>query len=90
MKRKRFSEEEIAFALRQADAGSSVEEVCRKLGISEPTFYWWKKQFGYPRTSFRRLTMTIRRRLPYTSSSFSAFSRSSSRIARRNSSTSRP
>jgi putative transposase len=41
MKRKRFSEEQIAFALRQADAGSSVEEVCRKLGISEPTFYRW-------------------------------------------------
>ena len=41
MKRKRFSEEQIAFALRQAESGSSVEEVCRKLGISEPTFYRW-------------------------------------------------
>ena len=46
MKRKRFSEEQIAFSLRQAEAGSSVEEVCRKLGISEPTFYRWKKQFA--------------------------------------------
>jgi putative transposase len=46
MKRKRFSEEQIAFALRQAEAGSSVEEICRKLGISEPTFYRWKKQFA--------------------------------------------
>jgi len=46
MKRKRFSEEQIAFAWRQAEAGSSVEEVCRKLGISEPTFYRWKKQFA--------------------------------------------
>jgi putative transposase len=46
MKRKRFSEEQIAFALRQAEAGSSVEEFCRKLGISEPTFYRWKKQFA--------------------------------------------
>ena len=46
MKRKRFSEEQIAFALRQAEAGSSVEEVCRKLGISEPTFYRWKKRFA--------------------------------------------
>ena len=46
MKRKRLSEEQIAFALRQAEAGSSVEEICRKLGISEPTFYRWKKQFA--------------------------------------------
>ena len=46
MKRKRFSEEQIAFALRQAEAGSSVEEVCRELGISEPTSYRWKKQFA--------------------------------------------
>jgi putative transposase len=46
MKRKRFTEEQIAFALRQAEAGTSVEEVCRKLGVSEPTFYRWKKHFA--------------------------------------------
>jgi putative transposase len=46
MKRKRFTEEQIAFALRQAEAGTPVEEVCRKLGVSEPTFYRWKKQFA--------------------------------------------
>ena len=46
MKRKRSGEEQIAFALRQAEAGSSVEEVRRKLGTSEPTFYRWKKQFA--------------------------------------------
>jgi putative transposase len=46
MKRKRFSEEQIAFALRQAEAGSLVEEICRKLGISEPTFYRWKKRYA--------------------------------------------
>ena len=39
MKRKRFTEEQIAFALRQAEAGTPVEEVCRKLGVSEPTLY---------------------------------------------------
>jgi putative transposase len=46
MKRKRFTEEQIAFALRQAEAGTPVEEVCRKLGVSEPTFYRWKKHFA--------------------------------------------
>ena len=34
MKRKRFSEEQIAFALRQADSGTTIEEICRKMGIS--------------------------------------------------------
>jgi putative transposase len=39
MARKGFTEEQIGVALRQADAGASVGEICRKLGISEPTFY---------------------------------------------------
>jgi putative transposase len=56
MKRKRFTDEQIAFALRQAEAGTSVEELCRKLGISEPTFYRWKKQFaGMGVAEIRRL-----------------------------------
>jgi len=46
MKRKGFTEEQIAFALRQAENGTSVEEICRKMGVSEPTFYGWKKQFA--------------------------------------------
>ena len=46
MKRKRYSEEPIAFALRQAEAGTPVEEICRRMGVSEPTFYRWKKQFA--------------------------------------------
>lgn len=44
MPRKRFTNEQIAFALRQAENGASVDEVCRKMGVSEPTFYHWKKQ----------------------------------------------
>ena len=46
MKRSKFMEEQIAFALHQADTGVSVEEVCRKVGISQATFYAWKKKFG--------------------------------------------
>jgi putative transposase len=46
MKRKRFTEEQIAFALRQVESGVPAKEVCRKLQISEQTFYRWKKKFG--------------------------------------------
>ncbi len=46
MKKTRYTEEQIAFALKQAETGTRVEEVCRKMGISEATFYNWKKKFG--------------------------------------------
>ena len=46
MKRKRFTEQQIAFALRQADDGTAVKEVCRKMQISEQTFYRWKRKFA--------------------------------------------
>src|SRR5215475_7725404 len=46
MKSSRYSPEQIAMALRQAEVGTPVEEICRKLGVSEPTFYRWKKRFG--------------------------------------------
>jgi putative transposase len=46
MKRTRYTEEQIAFALRQAEAGAPVAEVIRKLGVSEQTFYRWKKKFA--------------------------------------------
>jgi putative transposase len=46
MPKKRFSEEQIAFALRQADAGTSVGEICRKIGVAEATFYRWKKVYA--------------------------------------------
>ena len=44
--RKRYTEEQIGFALRQAEAGTPPAEICRKLGVSEQTFYRWKKRFG--------------------------------------------
>lgn len=46
MKKTRYTEEQIVFALKQAETGTRVEEVCRKMGISEATFYNWKKKFG--------------------------------------------
>jgi putative transposase len=56
MKKKRFTEQQIVFALRQAESGTPVEEVTRKLEISEATFYRWKKQFsGMDSVEVRRL-----------------------------------
>jgi len=46
MKKSRYSEEQIAFALRQAESGTPIVEVCRKMGISEQTFFRWKKKFA--------------------------------------------
>ena len=46
MKTSKFTEAQIACALKQAELGTKVEEVCRKLGISEATFYNWKKKYG--------------------------------------------
>ena len=46
MKRSRFTEQQIAFALHQAEQGTSVGEITRKMGITEQTFYRWKKKYG--------------------------------------------
>lgn len=46
MKKSRFSEQQIAYILKQADDGLSVEEVCRKAGISQQTYYRWRKKYG--------------------------------------------
>lgn len=46
MKRSKFTEAQIAFAIKQSETGIRVEEVCRNLGISEATFYNWKKKYG--------------------------------------------
>jgi putative transposase len=45
MPRKGHSEEEIVFALKQVENGAKVPDVCRKLGVSQQTFYRWKHQF---------------------------------------------
>ncbi len=47
MKRSRYTDEQITYALRQVESGTAVADVCRQLGISEATFYVWKKRFGH-------------------------------------------
>lgn len=44
--KKRFTEEQIAYALRQAESGISIPEISRKMGIAEQTFYRWKKRYA--------------------------------------------
>lgn len=46
MKKSKFTEAQIVFALKQAEQGVKVEEICRKMGVSEATFYNWKKKYG--------------------------------------------
>lgn len=46
MKRKRFTEERIIGVLKENEAGSKVDDVCRRHGISQATFYAWRKKFG--------------------------------------------
>ena len=47
MKRSKFSEEQIAYALRQVESGTPPADVCRQVGISEATLYVWKKKFAH-------------------------------------------
>ena len=56
MRKKAFSEEQIALALRDAETGTPVTEVCRKMGVSEQSFYRWKKKYmGMGIPELRRL-----------------------------------
>jgi putative transposase len=55
MKSSRYSPEPVTFALRQAESGTPVPEVCRKMGIAEQTFYRWKKFAGMGVAEVRKL-----------------------------------
>jgi len=47
MKRSKFSEEQIVYAIRQVDAGTPGGDLCRQLGVSDATFYAWKKKYAH-------------------------------------------
>ncbi len=46
MRTSRFTEQQVVAALRQVESGTAVAEVCRKLGVSEQTFYRWKRKYA--------------------------------------------
>ncbi len=46
MKRKRFTEEQIIKALKEADGGAEIRDVCRRLGVTEQSFYRWRRKYG--------------------------------------------
>lgn len=56
MKKTRYTDEQIGYALRQADSGKAVTEICREMGISQQTFYRWRRKFdGMGVAELRRL-----------------------------------
>ena len=56
MKKSKYTAKQVAFAMRQAESGTPVPEVCRKMGISDQTFYRWKKKYiGMGVAEVRRL-----------------------------------
>ena len=46
MRKSRFTEEQIAYAIRQVEQGTQAAELCRKMGVSEQMFYAWKKNYA--------------------------------------------
>ena len=79
MKKTKFTDEQIAFALRQAETGARVGEVCRKIGIADTTFYNWKKKYSGLGVSEVRLSVLLRPESQKTTAWEEAFAESSSR-----------
>lgn len=54
--KKRFTEPQIVFALKQAESGTTITEICRKMGVAEATFFRWRKKYaGLDVSEMRRL-----------------------------------
>lgn len=64
MKKSKFTDQQIAFALQQQRPGTAVAEICRKLGISEATFYRWKDRYGGLMPSEVRKLNILKKRMP--------------------------
>jgi putative transposase len=60
MKKSRFTEQQIAYSLRQAESGVPIEEITRKMDVTQATFYRWKKKFaGMDVAEVRRLKQLV-------------------------------
>jgi len=56
VKKSRFTDAQIAFALKQAETGTRIDEICRKMGISDATFYKWRQKYvGLGPSELRKL-----------------------------------
>jgi putative transposase len=65
MKKSRFTEEQIAFAIKQHELGTRTEEICRKMGILDATFYKWRpKSAGLGPSELRKLKQSHSRNYP--------------------------
>lgn len=64
MKKSRFTETQIGTILKQADADMAVKDICRKAGISEPTYYSWKSKYGGMQASGLKRTKELEAELP--------------------------
>jgi putative transposase len=68
VKKSQFAPEQITFALRQAESGMPVSEVCRKMGITDQTFYRWKKKYLSMGIAELRCLMILKKRTASSSS----------------------
>jgi len=46
MKKSKFTEAQIVYAIKQVETGTKVDQICRQMGVSQPTFYNWKRKYG--------------------------------------------
>jgi transposase-like protein len=65
MRKSRRTEEQIAMALRQGEAGTPIEEIYRKMGIAEATYFRWKKKYGFRSSSRTSRSSKMRKYLDY-------------------------